>query len=321
MRRISPFPVLVGEVSLEVREARLDDHPLPYNMLSSTQRVVALHQVERENWRTAELSVEIRAPEHELGLGPWRDIACVAVLSERRTNTRTVVPLRMQRPGEWQGEIQLHRDHHRGRAELTGQVISTVDGVPGRVIGTVQDRWTVDLQATAPARRDEIKARWLDFRDERNPQLHPFKNDPWTVEAAGDEPVLYLNRGFDGLEPLLNGDRTSDRPAREAVAAQVAVDVWMVLFNAAAYHAEADEDVPGWPGGWREATLRRMLPAVFPERSPNDALVEVVNRRRSGDGGGDLQTRLLNAAAKQARMPRYLGGLLRTINRTGQEEA
>jgi hypothetical protein len=94
----------------------------------------------------------------------------------------------------------------------------------------------------------------------------------------------------------------------------------MVLFNSAAYHADAKGDSPEWPGGWQEATLRRMLPDLFPERSPDDALVEVVHRRRSGDGGGDLQTRLLNAAAKQAKMPRHLGGLLRTLTRAGKEE-
>jgi hypothetical protein len=320
MRRIAPYPVLAGEVSIEVREARLDDVPLPYSMISPTERVVALHQVERNTWRTAQLSVRMRAPEHELSVGPWREIDCIAVLSERRTNSRTAVPLRMQRPGEWVGEIRLHRDRHRGRAELTGQMISTVDDVSGRVIGTVDDRWTVDLQARTPTRRAEIKARWLDFRDERNAHLRSFKNDPWTVEAAGEEPVLYLNRGFDGLEALLNSNRTAERPTKEAVAAQIAMDVWMVLFNSAAYHAEAEGDSPEWPGGWREATLRRMLPDLFPERSPDDALVEVVNRRRSGDGGGDLQARVLNAAAKQARMPRHLGGLLRTLSRVGKEE-
>jgi hypothetical protein len=319
MRRITPYPVLAGEISLEVREARLDDVSLPYGMISTKERVVALHQVERSTWRTAELSVRVRAPEHELAVGPWRDIDCIAVLSERRTNSRATVPLRMQRPGEWWGEIQLHRDHHRDRAELTGLVISTVDDVAGRVIGTVDDRWTVDLQARTPTRRAEIKARWLDFRDEHNAHLRPFKNDPWTVEAAGEEPILFLNRGFDGLESLLNGNRTADRPTREAVAAQIAMDVWMVLFNSAAYHADAEGDSPEWPGGWREATLRRMLPDLFPERSPEDALVEVVNRRKSGDGGGDLQTRLLNAAAKQAKMPRHLGGLLRTLSRAGKE--
>lgn len=317
MKRLLPYPIVAGDVSLEVREARLDDVPLPYDMIAPQQRVVALHQVDRSVWRTARLSVRVHAPAHELRQGPWSEIDCLVVLSERRTNTRTTTPLRMERPGEWLGEVELQHDHHLGRAELVGQVVATVEGVRGRVIATTEAPWTVDLLARTPKRREEIRSRWIDFGDERSPQLHSFKNDPWIVEAAGEEPLLYLNASFEGLKALLESGRTADRPARDAVAAQIAMDVWAALFNAATYEDEGDGSE--WPGGWRESVLRRMLPDLFPEHSPDDALSEVRNRRRTGDGG-DLQTRVLHAAGKQARMPRNLGGFLRTLRRTGQED-
>ncbi|WP_055478914.1 hypothetical protein [Sphaerimonospora mesophila] len=318
MKRVLPYPVVVGDVSLEVHEARLDDIALPYSMISQPHRMVALHQASRSDWRTARLSVRMRAPEHELDSGPWTAIDCLVVLSERRTNTRTSTPLRMDRPGEWSGDVDLQHDHHLVRAELIGYLVATVDGVPGRVIAATDDFWTVDLRARTPTRRDEIRARWVDFGDERNPYLHPFKNDPWTVEAAGDKPVLYLNSGFEGLRAVLDSAQAAHRPARDALAAQIAMDTWTALFNAATY--QDDGDVPEWPGGWRESVLRRMLPDLFPDRSPGDALAEVINRRRTGDGGGDLQTRILHAAAKQARMPKNLGGFIRTLRRAGQED-
>ncbi|GGP91108.1 hypothetical protein [Streptosporangium pseudovulgare] len=317
MKRLLPYQTVVGDLSLEVREARLDDIALPYEMISTAQRVVALHRIERDEWRSARLSVRVRAPEQELQQGPWTGMECLATLSERRTNTRTATRLRWEGPGEWSGEVELQRDHHLERAELLGQLIATVGDVPGRVIATTEASWTVDLQSRTPTRREEIRTRWVDFGDEDHPQLHPFKNDPWTVEAVGQEPVLYLNSGFEGLKALLASGRAIDRPARDALAAQIATDVWTVLFNAATY--QEDGDTPEWPGGWRESVLRRMLPDLFPTHSPDDALAEVVSRHRTGDGA-DLQTRILHAAGKQARRPRNLGNFMRTLRRTGQEE-
>ncbi|MEV0401942.1 hypothetical protein [Actinoallomurus sp. NPDC050550] len=320
MRRIVPYPVLVGEVALEVREARLDDVSLPYSMISGAQRVVALHEVERSDWETARLSVRLTTPRHELDAGPWSDVSCIAMLSERRTNVRTSTPLREEEPGTWAGEIIVHRDLHVARAELSAQVVGSVDGVTGRLIGSTPDSWTVDLQARSPVRHKSITTVWADFGDQGNPHLHSFRTDPWTVEVVGDEPVLYLNLGFEGLEALLQGTRLTDRPARAAIAAQIATDVWTALFNAAAYAIEVDGDRPEWPGGWRETTLRRMLPDVFSDRSPDDAILEIAARRRTGDGGGELQPRVLHAAAKQAQLSRNLGGFIRTVRKTVQED-
>lgn len=320
MRRLIPYPVLAGEVTLEVREARLDDVALPLAMISRPQRMVALHEVERDNWETARLSVRIRTPQHELATGPWSDVVCLAVLTERRTNVRTTTELRAEDQGAWVGEVVLHRDRHVTRAELTAQVVASVGGTAGRAIGSSGESWVVDIEARTPVRYKSITTVWADFGDEQNPHLHPFRSDPWTVEAVGEEPVLYLNRGFEGLDALLKSSRAADRAARDAIAAQIAADVWTALFNAAAYEVQIEDGRLEWPSGWQGATLKRMLPDLFPDRSPDDAMIEIVNRRLTGDGGGDLQTRLLHAAAKQARLPRNLGGLIRTVGKARQED-
>ncbi|MBO3746191.1 hypothetical protein J5X84_08965 [Streptosporangiaceae bacterium NEAU-GS5] len=317
-RRIFPYPVVVGDVSLEVAQVRLDDIALPYEMISTSERMVALHRIDRRDWRSARLSVQVRAPERELE-GPWSGISCMALLAERRTNTRTAVRLRRERPGQWAGEVELHRDRHLAQAELTGQLIADVDGVAGRMIATTTDSWTIDLRARTPSRRDEIKTRWIDFAADANPHLHAFRSDPWLVEAVGEEPVLYLNSGFDGLKSLLESGRPADRAVRDNLASQIAMGVWTAMFNAALYLDEMTSS-PQWPGGWRESVLRRMLPDIFPEFSPEDALTEVLARRRSGEGGGDLQTRIMHAASRRAQVAPSLGALIRTLSRTSQED-
>lgn len=311
MNRLMPYQTLAGEVSLEVREVRLDGVPLNLAMISSGRHVVALHQVEREGWEEARLSVRLHPPLHELETETWSDVTCVAVLAERRTNARSATPLRREPDGSWTGVVILHGDHHIGQAQLSGHVVATVGGVAGRTIGYTERPWTIDMQARTPTRQNSIKISSVDFADPSHPHLHAYKGDPWAVEAVGDEPVIYLNTGFEGLAPLLNG---GDRAVRDALSAQIAADAWTAMFNAAAYVADMEDGQPLWPGGWQGAVLKRMLPDVFPDLSPDDALIEVVTRRLNGDGG-DLQTRLVHAAGRQALSSRRLGGFIRTINR------
>lgn len=312
MNQLIPYSTLVGDITLEVLEARLDGVPLNFNMVSSSRRVVALHQIEREDWEEARLSVRLSPPRHELEVGSWSDIVCVAVSAERRTNTRTVTPLKRLVDGGWAGVVPLHSDHHRGYVELSGHVIATVDGVVGRLIGSTKRPWTVDLQARTPNGQQAMKIVSVDFGDEAHPYLAPYKSDPWMIEAGADEPIVYLNTGFEGLCDLLD---SGDRTVRESLSAQIAADAWTALFNAAVYAAEIEDEQPQWPSGWRASVLKRMLPDMFPDRSPDDALMEIVSRRLDGNGGGDLQTRLVHAAGVQARVSRYLGGFLRGISR------
>ncbi|MEV4671606.1 hypothetical protein AB0K34_08160 [Actinomadura sp. NPDC049382] len=311
MNRLIPYPTLAGEISLEVREVRLDGAPLNLNMISSSRHVVALHEVERERWDEARLSVRLHPPRHELDDAAWSDVNCVAVLAERRTNARSVTPLEKEPDGTWTGVVVMHGDHHLGQAQLSGHVIATVDGVVGRTIGVTDRAWTVDLQARTPARQQSIKVLTVDFGDAEHPHLHSYKDDPWTVEAVGEEPLVYLNSRFEGLVPLLTD---GDRGARDLLAAQIAADAWTALFNAAVYAADMEDGQPLWPGGWHGAVLKRMLPDVFPDLSPDDALIEAVTRRLNGDGG-DLQTRLGHAAGRQALISRRLGGFIRATNR------
>jgi hypothetical protein len=290
----------------------LDGVPLHFNMISSGSGVVALHRVERSQWDEARLTVRLRTPRAELEEPTWADVACVAVLTERRTNVRTVTPLRKSSDGSWDGVVILHRDHHLGQSELSGHVVATVDGVAGRMIGTTDRTWTIDLQARTPAKQNGMKILSVNFSDDAYSHLHTYRTDPWAVEVVGDEPTVYLNTGFEGLTDLLH---SGERSVRDSLSAQIAVDAWAAMFNAAVYAADVEEGQPLWPGGWRDAVLKRMLPDMFPDRSSDDALTEIVTQRQGGEGDGDLQTRLLHAAGRQALIPRRLGGFIRALNR------
>lgn len=309
MKRIAPYPVLADEVTLTVREVRLDDVALPYTAVSEADRKVALHLVGRTDWRTVRLLLHVTAPRHELEAGPWFKTAFVATVSERRTNVHTAVKLTMEQPGEWAGEVELHRDDHLGGARVSGHLVATVDDVPGRVIATVARPWTVDFQTNVPTQRDAIGTRWINFAED--PQLNRYRDDPWAVTTTDETATLHLNSGFDGLRAVLESTKTADRPARDLLASQIAVSLWTVLFNEAIRYVEGAE----WPDGWRGAVLRRMMPELFPDRSPDDALREVANGEVA-----DLHTRVLHAATRQARAPRSLGGFIRSLQKIGSED-
>ncbi|MEV6231039.1 hypothetical protein AB0L88_24560 [Saccharopolyspora shandongensis] len=309
MNKLFPYPTLVGRSELEVVGVRLDGMPLPQIFVSASNRVIALNQAERPDWEEVKVEVRFRAP-RDLRIGGWQGVGCYSSLSERRTNTRSLTRLIQESDDVWSGIVNAHHDDHWKQIELDALITATVQDVPGRMIGRTADTWTIDLEARTPTRRNAVKAVWADFTAVDKPFLNPYRDDPWTIESSGEEPTLYLNFAFEGLQHLL---RTNDRTTRDMVGAQIASDMWVALFNAAAASIETDVDgQPEWPSGWRAAVLRRMLPDIFPEYSPDDALIEISSRREQGEES-DLQTRLLHAASQQAQLPKRLNGFIRTL--------
>ncbi|MCX5382221.1 hypothetical protein [Streptomyces sp. NBC_00083] len=319
MNIVFPYPTLGGEVTFEVTGARLDGRPLPLGMLSREQRVVALHEAELSDWGEARLSVEAKLPERDLAEGPWTDVVCVAILSEAATNARTVGRLDPVGEGVWRGSVTLIKDEHHTRAALSVSVVATVDGEAGRLIGTAEDPWSVELNEREPTRKQELNIQEVDFREGPHEWLRPFKDAPWLVETTGDMPTVHLNTGFEGLSEFLNGGGGAlDRAMRGMLAAQIATEAWIAMFHAAVGDVEpGDDGVPQWPTGWKDGVLRSMLPDVLPELSPADALLEI-HLRRSEGGWQDLQPRIQYAAGRRSRVARNVGTGIRALSRTGE---
>lgn len=316
MKRIHPYPRLVGDVELDVHRVRLDDIAAPFSMVSTEQRVVALSEAGREDWRTAVLEVRVRTPDRELAEGEWSEAGCAVLVEDRRTRVREHFALFRSEDGTWAGEVTLHADRHAGRSTLTALVTGTVGGVEGRRIGESRVSWTVDPEARTPAKRELVRSEWTDFGGGSHPHLRAYRNDPWVIDPHGEQPVVRLNRRFEGLAGVLHSGRAADRSARDMVATEIARDTWTVLFDAAMRAVERDDTgAITWPGGWQETVLRTMLPHVLPEQTPEDAVSDLLD---TGDRGG-RGPRVVHAAATLARRNTSLGRFVRTVNKKAQE--
>ncbi|MEW1719490.1 hypothetical protein [Streptomyces sp. NPDC093109] len=321
--RVFPYRTLAGEVSLRVTAVKQDQYKVDTSAFSNDERVVALHQLEREDWKRARISVAATLPVRELDEGPWQDVTVVAVLTEKATNVRRTAVLQRERrdSGAWAGHIRLWRDAHRSQAELSVTVTATVDDVPGRVIGGSEENWVIDLTSRTPVRRRELHIDQVNFVKGPYEWLHAYKDAPWLVETSGDIPTVRINTGFEGVSELLNsGGSPLEQAVRDMLAAQIATDVWTAVFHSTVSDLEPDDEgYPQWPGGWRDTVLRGMLSDVLPGLSASDALNEIHVRRQESSGWSELQPRINHAATRRARVARNLGTALRVLDASQKE--
>jgi hypothetical protein len=318
MSTVYPYPTLVGQIDVSVRRASIDGKGLQLPLISQQERVVALHQVERDNWNEGILELEVGLPRAELADGPWASVVCVAVLTESATNARVVSRLeRGRNDNHWRGEIRVLRSQHLARATLDVSVVGSYGGIDARVIGGSDKPWFIDFLARTPVRQREIAIIEADFRDGDHEWLRPFKEAPWLVETAGEVPTVLLNTSFEGVAELLGGPRGPlEKATAGLIAAQIASDVWTTMFYSALADLECDEDgTPRLPGDWREPVLRAMLPDVFPGRPIADALLEAYNRRIEGRSWAELQPKIQFAASRRALVPKNLLTAIRAVSR------
>ncbi|MEU6979521.1 hypothetical protein [Streptomyces sp. NPDC046371] len=326
MKSVYPYATLFGDIDLDVLSISVDGTTsLPFSHVSKPDRTVALHQSGRENWEYCTVRLQAVLPEAEIAGGEWTDPVCLAALTEKATNARTTALLRRTPGGVWTGSIDLYRDRHLHRAALGLTVVATVDGVAGRVIGTTEQDWYLDLKSTAPVRQREIEVVEEDFREGTLEWLRPYKDAPWVVETTGDTPTVYLNTASaDGFIELLGGSGGSaaEKLLRDVTAGQIAQDAWTAMFHTAVADLDVDEDgTPVLPSGWREAVLRMMLPDVLPGRPLTDALYDIEERRAKGFGWSELQTNIQYAAGKRSRIAKKLTDAVRAVDRAVRSEA
>ncbi|MES4891649.1 hypothetical protein [Streptomyces sp. NPDC096012] len=327
--KVFPYLRLRGAVSLRVDAVRVKAPEQPREQLDSrarsvVERVVALGLAETEDWETVTLTVSATIPSKatEPG-GPWSDVAVVAVLTERTTNTRVMSKLVPESEGgrEWRGELQVLRSDLLDRAGLTVQVVATVDGVPGRIIGEAADDWIIDAGSDTPTREQSFDIREVGFA--KGPRwLQGFTDAPWIVNAAGVLPTVHINTDFEGMTDVLGAEgRGPEGLVNELMVAQMAADVWIAVFHSAIGDLEIEDDgTPLFPYGWQGEVLREMLPDVVPERTLEDALREVHRRRVGATGWTELQPRIQYAAMRRAEVPRALAETVRGLDRLKRED-
>jgi hypothetical protein len=319
VRPVFPYPTLLGDVECDVVSVSVDGKPLSYTNVSVNERVVALHQSGRAGWGEAILDLRATLPAKELTEGPWQDVTCLATLTEKATNARATARLTPTAEGAHTGSITLSRALHHRRATLSVLVVASVHGVPGRLVGALEQDWYVDLDEATPVRQREIEIMEVDFREGPHEWLRPYKESPWIVETSGDIPIVYLNTtAVEGLTELLGsrGGSPTEKVVREMTASQIAQDAWTAMFHTAVSDLDKDEDgTPVMPTGWRESVLRQMLPDVLPGRQLTDALFEISERRTKGFGWSELQTGIQYAAGRRAQISKKLTAAVRTADR------
>lgn len=317
-----PYPTIFGDLDLDISAVTIDGAPLPYSRVSKTERTVALHQAGRAHWEIAMFRVEAMLPSEEITEGPWEDIQCLAVLTEKATNTRTVTRLTEGKGGVYRGSVELARSAHLSRATLGLAVVGTFDEIPGRLIGSTNRNWYIDLRVATPTRQREIDVIEVDFRDGPRTWLRPFKDAPWLIDTSGETPTVLLNTSaIEGFTETLNGTggTAGEKALREAMSSQIAQDAWIAMFQAAISNLELDEDgTPQIPGDWRGSVLTSMLPDVFPDRTPTDALYEINERRTQGFSWSELQTRMQYAAGKRSQVTKRLTTAIRSVRRASE---
>ncbi|WP_043778581.1 hypothetical protein [Rhodococcus sp. JVH1] len=322
MKPVFSYPTLFGDADLEVLSVSIDGTQLPYKQISRPQRTVALHEAGRANWDIATLKLTASLPESELADRDWTEVVCLAVLSEKSTNSRSSVRLSRHPDGSWQGTIDLSRSRHIRRATLALTVTAEVEGVAGRVVGGTQEPWFIDLTSTKPIRQRDVDIVEEDFRDGSQTWLRPFKDSAWIVDTSTDTPRVYLNTtAVEGLTDILGatGGSTEEKLLRDMAASQIAQDAWIAMFHSAVSALEVDDDgTPIMPTGWRESVLRMMLPDVIPDRQLTDALYEIERQRVDGGGWADVQTRIHFAAGRRSQIARKLSSAVRNIHQGGR---
>ncbi|MGW7311955.1 hypothetical protein [Streptomyces sp. NPDC054854] len=329
--KVYPYRRLTGNVSWRVDSAAIKSEGEPWEEIeskyvSAVERVVALGPDEdRPDWDRARLRLSVGLPAKAVEPGgPWQDVKVVAVLTERATNTRTAVEFcpASDDGRERTAELYLHRCDLLDRASLDVHVVATVDGVRGRVIATSDTEWFVDVIEAAPSLARELDVKMVGFASGAG-RLQRYKDSPWVIDTTGRIPVVRVNTDFDGLGDLIGADggNGAEKTVRELLLAQMCSDVWTAVFHSAVGELEVEEDdTPLFPHGWQGEVLREMLPDVFSDRSPEQALHEVHAARTgvSSTGWGELQARIHFAASRRAGLPRTLSTTIRDLERLTQ---
>ena len=308
MIALYPYDSLVGDVRLTVSKVVIDGKTLSTNYINPDLPEIAFRDLDADHWEEAMIDVTVTAPASELsGNAGWEDPAAVIQMICSHSNTRRAMPLAADphTPARWYGTVILTRDDWYGRATMRAVVPATVDGVAHRVIGA-SETWALSFDDLPPSPvHGSIAVQWVDFANDSERGLKPFKDDPHHLSLDPDAPALYLNSGFEGLEALL-GDRKrrprAEQAMHDSTRVNIAGDAWTAMFVTALDAVETDPDtgMPEWPAEeWRVVVLKTLFPRIYPDLGPDDALVEATAARRSGDGSGELLERLLPAAARQ----------------------
>ena len=305
-----PYTTLDSEPHLTVGNARLDGERDA--SLVPRENLVDLHSIEGP-WRRVRLRAHVQLPADRLSdLIDVQDEHAVVLhgaLPVDEPAPRDRDGARPGRPGSFSAEVDLERTLLHARARIEAVAAGTVAGEKNRYLARSN---AVDVQIAElriPEISGDLDIAWRPFDQEHEglPALPPGMHDQLSHleldRPHGEGPRLWLNSSVTGLRRLLDerpGRSSVESAMRSAVFDGIATSAMLAMFNTAIAAAIAldDDDGEPWPGDWKEALLRSMLPHMHPERDVDDALRHVLDNSRDPDGAVDVQERAHAAAAR-----------------------
>jgi hypothetical protein len=178
---------------------------------------------------------------------------------------------------------------------------AAVNGVKHRPVALTSG-WSVHVDEPQSLRlKGTLTVKWLNFKspDAESP-ARDYPNSTHVVAFTGGVPELWLNSGFEGLEPLLKDRkdrRGADKGLHDFQRTGIARGVWMALIAdaLAAIQENAAEDEtpePDWPETpWQAEILKLVLPEVAPGKSDRELLRLAVEEWRQHPGAAEFFSR------------------------------
>jgi hypothetical protein len=222
-----------------------------------------------DTWSSAELAVEVATNEpRPAGL---EDLNAYVLVTCSATQLRRSYPLTTSPSGSalgFSGALKIPRTALSGKATLTAEIVGMFQGRP-RVVGSSVPWGLVVDKSEAPDRPGvpPLRTVWIDFADADAPmEARRHVEGHAYVDVAATPPVLYLNKGIDGLQLLIlsNSAKLERRRHRDMLGASIARYVANALFRAAVEQISAD-DFGGPPDGPTGRVLRDICEAVAAE--------------------------------------------------------
>ena len=242
-------------------------------------------------WRALEIAIvaTTNAPAPN-GIG---DLHAHALLSCAATQLRRSCPLEIIDGTHVEGTLTVSRTALAAKADLTIEFTADYNG-RRRVVGTSLP-WSIIVEkAEAPERPGlpPLKTVWLDFADSDAPaEARRYTTAHAYIDVSATPPVLYLNKGIDGLQQLILADnaKLERRRQRDMLGAQIARYVANALFRTATEQVSADEfgGPPQAPAGHVLRTVCEAVAAQLTSIETVDDLYDAVLEARDGapDGG------------------------------------
>jgi len=219
-------------------------------------------------WDSAQLTVEVLTNEPPpIGLD---NLKAHVLVTCSATQLRRSYPLNPDDKSStsFSGTVVLPRTALSGKAMLTAEVIATYEDRT-RVVGSSIPWALVVDKSEAPERPGvpPLRTVWIDFTDVDAPiEARRHAEGYAYVDVAATPPILYLNKGIDGLQLLIlsNSAKLERRRHRDMLGAHIARYVANALFRAAVEQITADE-FGGVPDGPTSRVLKDICEAVAAE--------------------------------------------------------